>query len=124
MAKLGLRVAAWFSVLALMVASWAPGDAMIRTGVVNGRVEHAVAYFVAALFWVTAYPGRSPWLVGGALAVYAGILETGQIYVPGRHSQIEDFAASCLGVALVVLPLRWIVRLRKGGGLRGGKTET
>ena len=124
MAKLGLRVAAWFSVLALMVASWAPGDAMIRTGVVNGRVEHAVAYFVAALLWVTAYPGWSPWLVGGAFAVYAGILETGQIYVPGRHSQIEDFAASCLGVALVVLPLRWIVRLRKGGGLRGGKTET
>jgi integrase len=41
---------------------------------------------------------------------YAGILEIGQIYVPGRHSQLEDFAASCLGVAIVIAPTFWIRR--------------
>jgi hypothetical protein len=35
-------------------------------------------------------------------------VEIGQIYVPGRHSQLEDFAASCLGVAIIVVPILWI----------------
>ena len=29
--------------------------------------------------------------------------EIGQIYVPGRHSQLEDFMASCLGVAIIIV---------------------
>jgi hypothetical protein len=33
------RVAAWLSVPALILASWTPGEHMIRTGV-NGRLEH------------------------------------------------------------------------------------
>jgi hypothetical protein len=80
----------------LAIASWTPGEHMIRTGV-RGSFEHIAAYFISALMVVCAYPGWSPWTVGGALAVYAGILEIGQIYIPGRHSQLEDFAASCLG---------------------------
>jgi len=82
---------------------------MLRTGV-SGRLEHIVAYFISALLWVTGYPRGTPWVIGSALAVYAGVLEVGQIYVPGRHSQVEDFAASCLGVFLIVLPTLWIRR--------------
>ena len=103
------RVAAWLSVPALVLASLTPGEHMMRTGV-NGRLEHIAAYFVSALLWVTAYPHCSPSVVGSALAICAGVLEVGQIYLPGRHSQIADFAASCLGVALVVLPTKWIRR--------------
>jgi hypothetical protein len=103
------RLGAWLSVPALVLASWTPGEHMMRTGV-NGRLEHIAAYFVSALLWVTAYPRWSPWVVGSALAICAGVLEVGQIYIPGRHSQIADFAASCLGVALVVLPTKWIRR--------------
>jgi VanZ family protein len=101
------RVAAWLSVLALAVASWTPGQHMVRTSA-PGDLEHVAAYLISALIWVTAYPRLSPWLIGGALAIWAGVLEIGQIYVPGRHSQFEGFAASCLGVALVVLPTLWI----------------
>jgi VanZ family protein len=82
---------------------------MIRTGV-RGSFEHIAAYFISALMVVCAYPGWSPWTVGGALAVYAGILEIGQIYIPGRHSQLEDFAASCLGVAITIVPTLLIRR--------------
>ena len=109
-------VAAWLSVLALAVASWTPKEEMIRTGA-SGQLEHVAAYFISALLWVTAYPGWSPRLVGSILAIYAGVLEVGQIYAPGRHSPIEDFAASCFGVALVVLPTPWI-RRRKDSSLR------
>src|SRR5271166_4055243 len=104
-----LRVAAWLSVPVLALASWTPGEDMLRTGV-SGRLEHIVAYFISALLWVTGYPRGTPWVIGSALAVYAGVLEVGQIYVPGRHSQVEDFAASCLGVFLIVLPTLWIRR--------------
>jgi VanZ family protein len=88
---------AWLSVVGLAVASWTPGEDMIRTGV-GGSFEHIAAYFISTLMLVCAYPGWPPWTIGGALAVYARILEIGQIYVPGRHSQLEDFAGSCLGL--------------------------
>jgi VanZ family protein len=56
---------------------------------------------------------RRLWVgIGAALATYAGMLELGQLYVPGRHSQFEDFAASSVGVALVILPAMWIRRSR------------
>jgi VanZ family protein len=100
---------AWLSVVGLAIASWTPGEEMIRTGA-RGSFEHIAAYFISTLMLVGAYPSRSPWTIGGALAVYAGILEIGQIYVPGRHSQLEDFAASCLGVAIIIVPILWIRR--------------
>jgi VanZ family protein len=102
-----LRAAVWLSVLGLLVASWTPGQYMIRTGA-RGSFEHVGAYLMTTLLLVFAYPRSPPWIVGGALAIYAGILEVGQLYIPGRHSQFEDFAASCLGIALVILPRIWI----------------
>ena len=47
---------AWLSVLGLAIASWTPGEHMIRTGV-RGSFEHIVAYFIPALMVVCAYPG-------------------------------------------------------------------
>jgi hypothetical protein len=76
------RVGAWLSVPALVLASWTPGEHMMRTGV-NGRLEHIAAYFVSALLWVTAYPRWSPWVVGSALASCAGVLEVGRFIFPG-----------------------------------------
>jgi VanZ family protein len=104
-----LRFCAWLSVLGLAIASWTPGEHMIRTGV-RGSFEHIAAYLMSTLLLESAFPRSSPWIVGGALAIYAGILEIGQIYVPGRHSQLEDFAASCLGVAIIVVLILWIRR--------------
>ena len=69
-----LPIAAWLSILGLVVASWTPGDCMITTGA-GGRVEHVGAYFIATLVWVLARPQLPTWGVGAALAVGAGILE-------------------------------------------------
>ena len=38
-----------------------------------------------------------------ALAVLAGVLEVGQIWVPGRTAQVIDFAASSVGALAGVL---------------------
>jgi VanZ family protein len=104
-----LRFCAWLSVLGLALASWTPGEDVIRTGV-RGSFEHIAAYLISTLLFVSAFPRSSPWMIGGALAIYAAVLEIGQIYVPGRHGQFEDFAASCLGVTIIVVP---ILRIRR-----------
>jgi hypothetical protein len=71
-----LRFCAWLSVLGLALASWTPGEDMIRTGV-RGSFEHIVTYLISPMLLVSAFPRTSPWMIDGALASYAGILEIG-----------------------------------------------
>ena len=96
------RVVAWFSIAVLALASWLPGDEMIRTGA-DGRLEHAAAYLTSALAMFTAYRLRPKWLVAILMVSYAGILEIGQILVPGRHPAILDWLASSSGVLCALL---------------------
>jgi VanZ family protein len=82
---------------------------MVRTGV-GGRTEHAIAYFGTAIIMALAYRERPRLLVQFLLlVVLAGILEVGQLYVPGRTAAFLDFAASSTGAALGAL-LMWVVR--------------
>jgi len=70
---------------------------MIRTGF-NTRLEHTVAYLVAGAFVILAYPRKPIWFIAMILCAYAGILEFGQIYIPGRHAAVFDWIASSAGV--------------------------
>ncbi len=82
----------------LILASWAPGPYVIRSQVVSGHAEHFIAYFLSALLASAVLSDRlNPWRVAGFLAIYAGILEVGQLFVPGRHATWTDFGASALG---------------------------
>jgi len=92
------RFAAWACLLLLMVLSWLPGEVMIRTGI-NGRIEHFIAYMGTMLVIAAAYGLRlGLFRLLAMLIAYAAVLELGQIYVPGRHSSVFDFAASASGV--------------------------
>ena len=91
------RFVAWFSIAVLGVASWLPAEEMIRTGA-DGRLEHAAAYLISGLAVFTAYSRRFKWLIAILMMCYAGILEFGQLWVPGRHAGILDWAASSGGV--------------------------
>jgi VanZ family protein len=93
---------AWACVTGLAIASWTPGQEMVRTGL-NTRLEHVAAYLIAGVAVITAYPRRSPWLIGALLCTYAGILELGQLYIPGRHAALLDWFASSSGVICVCL---------------------
>ena len=84
--------------LALVVASWTPGNYMVRTHVISGLAEHFAAYFLSGLLASAVVSERlRVWQVTCLLAVYAGILEVCQIFVPGRNAAFIDFAASALG---------------------------
>jgi VanZ family protein len=90
--------------LALAVLSWTPGSYMVRTGILSTHQEHFLAYLLSALT-ISAAQGRgtpAAW-PGFALVCYAGILEVGQLYVPGRHPAIADFTASSLGALVGIV---------------------
>jgi VanZ family protein len=97
LAKL-FHVAAWTCLVLLAVLSWLPAEVMIRTGI-NGRIEHFIAYMGTMLVVGAAYGLRlGLFRLLAMLIAYAGVLELGQIYVPGRRSSVFDLAASASGV--------------------------
>ena len=90
--------------LALMIASWMPRDYMVRTTMFSGHVEHTIAYSLSGAFMFAVLAGRyAAWQVAAALVAYAGVLEVGQLFVPGRHSGFDDFLFSAAGAVVGVL---------------------
>lgn len=67
----------------------------------SGHEEHFLAYFLSAItISVAQRHNTHPSWVGLALVLYAGVLELGQLYVPGRHSAVADFCASAFGALM------------------------
>ena len=105
-----LRLAAWTMLAATAILCLLPGDDMVRTGM-NGRIEHFGFYTGVGAIVAAAYLHRlAPALIAGALIAYAGVLEIGQIWVPGRHSSIWDWLASSGGILLGVFLAASLVR--------------
>lgn len=104
-----LRPAFFVCIALLVLLSWLPGTAMVRTGI-GGHVEHATAYFLTTVTMALAYRETPRLFVQSLLLVaLAAILEAGQLVVPGRSSAFLDFAASSSGVA-VGGALMWTAR--------------
>jgi VanZ family protein len=92
------------NLLALMLASWTPSDYVVRSGVLSGRVEHAVVYALSGALMCALLAGRWAVLrIAVQLVAYAGVLELGQLLVPGRHAAIGDFCFSAAGALAGVL---------------------
>ena len=97
------RWATWACVVALAVLSLTPGDEMVRTGA-PGVLEHFVAYAGAACIAMLGYGRRvTPLPIAALLIAYAGLLELGQLWIPGRHSAVVDFGFSAAGVVAGVV---------------------
>jgi VanZ family protein len=108
---LALRLVAWACIVALAVLSLLPKEEMVRTGV-NGRLEHFVAYAGTMLVAGLAY-GRLVSLtrIAVPLIAYAGVLEIGQYFSPGRVPAMFDFVAGAVGVCAGALAVRlWRMR--------------
>lgn len=91
------RLAACICVVALVVLSWLPKEMEARTGL-PGQLEHMAAYAGTALFIALGFDRRARLLTG--LIALAGMLEIGQIWIPGRTSQVIDFVASSAGAVI------------------------
>ena len=105
------RAASIGCVIALAVLAWAPAQAMARTPL-GGHAEHLLAYLGTSMI-LGLTSRRTPVLATQCLLLtgYAGLLECGQIYAPGRQASFHDFAFSVAGVALGAI-LAWIARRR------------
>jgi VanZ family protein len=97
-----LRIAGWLCVCLLVWLSWIPATLEIRTGMA-GQIEHAIAYCGTGAILALAYQEPRRWRMAVGLVALAGILEIGQLWVPGRTSQFIDFAASSAGAVAGVM---------------------
>ncbi len=92
-----LRFVSWLCIPTIAILSLVPGEARPHTGF-PGQIEHVLAYFLTALLLgVHQRTLASVAILALALCAYAGILETLQVWVPGRNAQLIDFAASSCG---------------------------
>ena len=86
---------------------------MPRSGNLSGQVEHLLAYSLSGALMLAMLAERhAAWRVAMALVAYAGLLEFGQIFVPGRHAALGDFYFSAAGVLVGVIACATLVRAR------------
>ena len=100
---------------AIGVLSLVPGEMRPHTGL-PGQAEHFFAYGLASATLCglsRTWPTRG--IVAGALCLYAGVLETLQIWIPGRHAQFIDFTASASGAICGFLFVALIILCWRGG---------
>ena len=102
-------------ILAIAILSWTPGGAVPRSGA-PGQLEHVAAYWVAGALAARSVPDPYRRWVGLGLILLAGILEIGQIWIPGRTAQVVDFAAGSAG-ALVGIAFDQAIRGSRGNGV-------
>ncbi len=68
-----------------------------------GQAEHVIAYCGTAILCKLTWPLHRTRTMGTLLIALAAVLEVGQIWVPGRTSQLIDFASSSSGAAVGLL---------------------
>src|SRR5438105_2857442 len=98
-----LRLFAWLLATAVTFATLGPPSYRPHAEAITHDGEHALAFVLVGLAFALAYP-RQRWLAAGISVVSIGILELLQLYVPGRHARLEDFAvdafAALVGFAI------------------------
>ena len=112
-----LHVAFAGCIVGLAVLALLPAAAMTRSSL-GGHAEHFIAYLGTTMVMGLAFRQRSRLALQCVLlAGYAGILEMGQLYSPGRHAAFQDFAVSSSGVVAGGL-LLWMALPRLSTWLR------
>ena len=77
-----------------------------------GQLEHLIAYAGTTTVVGLAFHRRLPLRVQcGLLILFAGILEIGQLYAPGRQASVVDFAFSAAGTILGGIAIALALRI-------------
>ena len=108
------RWLAWIAVIAVAVLSLVPGE--FRPHVTTSNyIEHFAAYFLTSAVVALAYRAtiQSVLAIMFFLVTYAGLLETAQLWIPGREARFTDFVASTLGVVAGILFVSFVRWIRK-----------
>ena len=93
-----LRWLGSIAVILLAILSLLPGEHRPNV-LVSGQADHLVAYALSSVTLIGGYwHSHRNITIALSLTLYAGLLETLQLWVPGRVGQFSDFAMSTLGV--------------------------
>ena len=97
-----LRLFAWLLAAAVTFATLGPPQYRPHSNFGQDG-EHALAFVLIGLAFGFAYPRNRLFTVGVSV-VLIGVLELLQLWMPGRHARLEDFAvdamAACAGFAI------------------------
>jgi hypothetical protein len=114
------RLFSWAAISAIAILSLVPGELRPQTGA-SHYFEHFIAYSLAATALTLVYRDRiGPIGLLLGIVLYAGTLETVQLWVPGRAARLSDFGLSSLGglagISLALLAQRMARRTRATSG--------
>jgi VanZ family protein len=109
-----LRLVAWILAAAVTFATLGPARFRPQSNLGQDG-EHALAFILVGLAFGFAY-SRHRQLASAVAVVLIGVLEILQLWAPGRHARLEDFAVdaltACAGLAFAA-GLDWAMqRLR------------
>ena|SRR5436305_1334617 len=106
-----LRIFAWLLAAAVTFATLGPPRFRPHSDLGQDG-EHALAFVVIGLAFGLAYSRHRRLTSAIAVALIAGI-EILQLWAPGRHARLEDFAvdavAACIGIAIAA-GLDWAIQ--------------
>lgn len=106
-----LKSIAWFLAAAVAFATLGPPTYRPHSDLGQDG-EHALAFVLVGLAFGLAY-GRNRWTKAAVSVALIGLLEILQLWMPGRHTRLEDFIvdalAACVGLALAA-GLDWAIK--------------
>jgi VanZ family protein len=110
-----LRLAFWFSLAALTIASLVPVALLPPQAMtIWDKAQHALGFAWLAALGLAAYP-RASMAVAGGLIVWGGAIELMQWATGWRYGEWIDWLADAVGIAAAwllwrALPARWTDR--------------
>jgi VanZ family protein len=108
--KLTLKVCCIAALAVLTFVALGPATWQPRSGI-GWEIDHFVGYFVFTSMFCLAWP--QPLLVGGALTVFAVLLEGLQAFMPDRSSYYMAAVYSAAGVLAAALFAEFFIRARR-----------
>jgi VanZ family protein len=105
-----VRVAAWALALAIIILSFVPPDLRPDTGAPH-YLEHFCIYVIFGTAFAIGYNEKQG-LLAILFVIFAGSIEIAQLFVPGRHARLSDFAVDALGAYFGLLAVALLVRIR------------
>ena len=109
------QFAGWACVIAIAMLSLV-APALRPVTILPHDLEHAAIFALTGLALGLGYPNRVQ-LHMSVLIVFSAAIELAQLYAPGRHARVIDFAvdalAACAGVAFAAA-VSWMSARRAG----------
>jgi VanZ family protein len=106
------RIFAWLLGAAVALATLGPARYRPLNYNLGQDGEHALAFVLIGLAFGLAYT-RNRWLTAVLAVVLIGIVEILQLWSPGRHARLEDFAVDALAAVAglaAAAALDWAVK--------------